>query len=183
MRIYELAKESGVTSVEVLKAAEEAGMEATSAISSVDDGEAETLRSALSNVAKRDLAAERASKRNLAAAATEDVLSFPAMIGLAKAWEKTDSTPAGRQRTLDSYKAACALKPSSVSTLLKTGDLAVRMGQHATAVEVYSRAVAANPADISAIDGLIRALRKTGKGKIADAYQTYRATIPVRKAK
>jgi len=67
MRIYEIAKEAGVTSVEVLKAAEEAGMEATSAISSVDDGEAETLRSALSNVAKRDLAAERASKRNLAA--------------------------------------------------------------------------------------------------------------------
>jgi len=125
----------------------------------------------------------KTARDEYAAAAKEDVLSFPAMIGLAKAWEKTDSTPAGRQRTLDSYKAACALKPSSVSTLLKTGDLAVRMGQHATAVEVYSRAVAANPADISAIDGLIRALRKTGKGKIADAYQTYRATIPVRKAK
>ena len=67
MRIYEIAKEAGVTSVEVLKAAEAAGMEATSAISSVDDGEAEALRAAVSNVAKRDLAAERASKRNLAA--------------------------------------------------------------------------------------------------------------------
>ena len=125
----------------------------------------------------------KTARDEYAAAVKEDVLSFPAMIGLAKAWEKTDSTPAGRQRTLDSYKAACALKPSSVSTLLKTGDLAARMGQHATAVEVYSRAVAANPADISAIDGLIRALRKTGKGKIADAYQAYRATTPVRKAK
>ena len=40
MRIYEIAREAGVTSVEVLKAAEAAGMEATSAISSVDDGEA-----------------------------------------------------------------------------------------------------------------------------------------------
>ena len=36
MRIYEIAREAGVTSVEVLKAAEAAGMEATSAISSVD---------------------------------------------------------------------------------------------------------------------------------------------------
>ncbi len=66
MRIYELAKEAGVTSVEVLKAAEAAGMEATSAISSVDDGEAQTLRAALANVEKRDAAKERAAKRNLA---------------------------------------------------------------------------------------------------------------------
>ena len=45
MRIYELAKEAGVTSVEVLKAAEESDIEVSSAISTVDDGEAETLRS------------------------------------------------------------------------------------------------------------------------------------------
>jgi translation initiation factor IF-2 len=67
VRIYELAKESGVSSVEVLKAAEEAGVEATSAISSIDDGNVETLRSALASAAKRDQESVRASKRKLAA--------------------------------------------------------------------------------------------------------------------
>ena len=43
MRIYELAREAGVTSVEVLKAAEAAGLEATNAISSIEDGEAAEL--------------------------------------------------------------------------------------------------------------------------------------------
>ena len=117
------------------------------------------------------------------AAAKADVLSYPAMLGLAKSWEKTDATASGRQRALDCYKTACALRPSAVSTLLKTGDLAARMGQHATASEVYSRAVAANPSDISAIDGLIRALRKAGSAKVAAAYQGYRDAISVRKAK
>jgi hypothetical protein len=57
------------------------------------------------------------------------------------------------------------------------------MGQHATAAELYSRAVAANPSDISAIDGLIRALRRTGSGKVADAYQSYRDSLSQRKVK
>ena len=67
MRIYEIAKEAGVTSAEVLKAAEAAGMEATSAISSVDDGEAAALKAAVSKAADGGLAAKRAAKRNLAA--------------------------------------------------------------------------------------------------------------------
>ena len=40
MRIYEIARESGAPSVEVLKAAEAAGIEASNAISSVDAAEA-----------------------------------------------------------------------------------------------------------------------------------------------
>ncbi len=112
-----------------------------------------------------------------------DVLSYPAALGLAKAWEKTDSSAQGRQNTLDWYKVACALRPTAIGTYLTAGALAVKMGQHATACELYSRAVAANPGDISAIDGLIRALRKTGKPKEAAAYQRYRETIPVRKSK
>ena len=117
------------------------------------------------------------------AAYKADVLSYPAALGLAKAWEKIDSTTTGRQRTLDWYKEACSLKPSAISTFLAAGELAARIGQHATAVELYSRAVAANPSDISAIDGLIRALRKTGKGEVANAYQRYRESVTVRKAK
>ena len=117
------------------------------------------------------------------AAYRADVLSYPAALGLAKVWEKIDTTTAGRQRTLDWYKEACSLKPGAISTFLAAGELAAKMRQHATAVELYSRAVAANPSDISAIDGLIRALRRTGSGDIANAYQRYREFVTVRKAK
>ena len=95
-----------------------------------------------------------------------------------------DTTAAGSQHALDSYKAACSLRPGAIATFLAAGNLAMKLKQYATAAELYSRAVAANPADISAIDGLIRALRNAGgQGKVADAYQRYRDTIPVRKAK
>ena len=118
------------------------------------------------------------------AAYKADVLSYPAALGLAKAWEKTDTTAAGSQRALDNYKAACSLRPGAIATFLTAGNLAMKLKQYATAAELYSRAVAANPADISAIDGLIRALRNAGgQTKVADAYQRYRDTIPVRKAK
>ena len=40
MRIYEIAKEAGVTSADVLKAAEAAGVDAASAISTVTGDEA-----------------------------------------------------------------------------------------------------------------------------------------------
>lgn len=112
-----------------------------------------------------------------------DVLSYPAALGLAKAWEKTDSSAQGRQQTLDWYKVACALRPTAIKTYLAAGELAAKMGQHATACELYSRAVAANPGDISAVDGLIRALRKTGRSKEGAAYQGYRETIQVRRSK
>ena len=118
------------------------------------------------------------------AAYKADVLSYPAALGLAKAWEKTDTTAAGSQRALDSYKTACSLRPGAIATFLTAGNLAMKLKQYATAAELYSRAVAANPADISAIDGLIRALRNAGgQTKVADAYQRYRDSIPVRKAK
>ena len=126
----------------------------------------------------------KVARDEYAAACKADVLSYPAALGLAKAWEKSDATQSGRQRALDSYKAACSLRPSAVSTFLAAGELAAKLGQHATALELYSRAVAANPADISAIDGLIRALRKVGGRKEdADAYQSYRDSLSQRKAK
>ena len=110
-----------------------------------------------------------------------DPLSYPAALGLAKAWEKTDASLAGRKHAYDAYRAACQLRASAVSTFLAAGDLAVKLGQHATAVEIYSRAVAASSKDVSAIDGLIRALRKTGNAEAANIYQAYRDTIPVNK--
>jgi tetratricopeptide (TPR) repeat protein len=111
-----------------------------------------------------------------------DPLSYPAALGLAKTWEKTDATAAGQKKVFEYYKTACALSPSSVKTFLVTGELATKLGHHATAVEVYSRAMAADPSNITAIDGLIRSLRKVGgKNDVAAAYQGYRDLIAKRR--
>lgn len=115
-----------------------------------------------------------------------DALSYPAALGLAKAWLKTDATRNGQLKALDCYRQACVLRPGAISTYLTTGDLCARLGQNAQAVEIYSRAVAADPASPAALDGLIRSLRKTGtkeKAKIAQAYQLYRDSLTPPKKK
>ena len=113
-----------------------------------------------------------------AQALKSDPLSYPAALGLAKAWERTDATKAGQEKAFDAYKTACMLRPSAVSTFLAAGSLAAKLGLSLQAIEIYSRAVAANPTSLDAIDGLIRALRKSGgKAKVADAYQSYRESL------
>ena len=112
---------------------------------------------------------------------TADPLSYPAALGLARAWEKTDSSANGQKEALYCYRRACALRPSAISTFLAAGALAVKLDQHQSAAEIFSRAMAADPANITAIDGLIRARRKCGDAAVADAYQKYRDTIPVRR--
>ena len=130
--------------------------------------------------------AESALKKGNAKAAREayqqalaaDPLSYPAALGLAKAWEKTDATKAGQQKAFENYKIACMLRPSAVSTFLVAGSMAAKLGLTLQAVEIYSRAVAANPTSLEAIDGLIRALRKSGgKAKVAESYQRYRDSL------
>lgn len=116
------------------------------------------------------------------AAFDADILSFPAALGYAKATLKLDPSKAGQQKALEYLRYACELRPSSVSVFLTAGDLAAKLGMNATAVEIYSRAMAANPSSLDAIDGLIRALRRTGgQKKIAQAYQNYRDAIAAAK--
>ena len=68
MRVYELARQAGVSSVAVLKAAEAAELDATSAISVLDDGDVETLKGELAKLAASDVEKTRAAKRERAAA-------------------------------------------------------------------------------------------------------------------
>lgn len=111
-----------------------------------------------------------------------DPLSYPAALGLAKTLLRTDTSKNGLIRAFESYKQACSLNPNAVPTFLSAGDLAARLGYNAQAVEIYSRAVAADPSNQSALDGLIRSLRKVGgKQKIAAAYQAYRDSLAVQK--
>lgn len=123
--------------------------------------------------------AYKTARNQYQAALQADPLSYPAALGFARAIDKTDSSGEGKDRALTNYRLACTLRPSAVSTCLEAGRLAEGMRFYAQAREIYSRAVAANPASLDAIDGLIRAIRKTGGGaKLAKEYQAYRDTLP-----
>lgn len=138
-----------------------------------------------SAIAKAEAAMKKGNFKTARAAYQEaleaDPLSYPAALGLARAWEKGDATKSGQSKALDYYQMACSLSPSAISTFLVAGSLAARLGLHAQAAAIYSRAVAAAPTSFDALDGLIRSLQKSGKAKIAQAYQKYRESIPVRK--
>lgn len=134
--------------------------------------------------------AEAAAKKGAAKAARQayqealaaDPLSYKAAFELARAWEKTDATKDGRMKAFENYKLACTLSPSKVSTFLTAGALAMKLKLFAQAVEIYSRAVAASPTSLDAVDGLIRALRQVGgNAKAAQAYQAYRDSLSSRK--
>jgi len=117
-------------------------------------------------------------------AADVDALSYPAAEGLGRAWLKTDTTKQGQTKALESYRKACVLRSGAISTFLTAGALATRLGFYAQAVEIYSRAVAASPTSLEALDGLIRALRKTGgQANVADAYQSYRDMVAAKARK
>ena len=67
MRIYEIAKEAGVSSADVLEAAKAAGVAASSAISNVNGDEARKLREALKGADAAAVAAKRQQKMSKAA--------------------------------------------------------------------------------------------------------------------
>lgn len=132
-------------------------------------------------ISKGDAAMKKGTYKNARSfyqtALSADPLSYPAALGLARAWGKADTTKAGLNKSLEYYLVACSLKPGATSTFLTAGALALRLGLPAQAAGIYSRAVAASPTSTSALDGLITALRKSGKAKIAAAYQAYRDLV------
>ena len=139
-------------------------------------------------LAKGDAAVKKGAykiaRQHYQAAAESDPLSYPAALGLAKAWLKSDTSVAGQKKAFESYRNACALKPGAIETFLTAGSLASKLGMYAQAVEIYSRAVAVSPYKIDAIDGLIRALRRSGGANSeAQAYQSYRDSLAVPRKK
>jgi len=102
-----------------------------------------------------------------------DPLSYPAALGLAQSWEKTDTTANGKRNALACYQTACTLKPGAIKTLMTVAKLASSLGNTAVAAEAYSRVIAADPKNIEAIDGIIRSSRRAN-AKTAALWQGYR---------
>ncbi len=67
MRVYEIAKETGVSSADVLNAAEKSGVEVANAISTVEAADVEKIRQALAGHAAGEVEAKRSAKRSKAA--------------------------------------------------------------------------------------------------------------------
>lgn len=111
----------------------------------------------------------------------KDVLSYPAAVNLARVIEESDKSKTGAKDAYKAYRTACELSPGDVKSHIAAGNLAIKTEQFASAVLLYSRAVASNPTDTTAIDGLIRALRRSNNAKSAAVYQHYRDTLPKRK--
>jgi len=115
-----------------------------------------------------------------------DPLSYPAALGLAQASEKTDATASGKRNALSCYQTACTLKPSAIKTLMTVAKLAASLGNTAVATEAYSRAIAFDPKNVEAVDGLVRSLRASGKSgaKTGALWYGYLEMIrPARKGK
>lgn len=108
-------------------------------------------------------------------ALTADPLSYPAALGLARVQLKVDGSVPGQKKALETYRVACSLRPTAYKTLIEAGRLAEKLVMPVQARELYSRAVAANPASIDALDGLIRAFKKAdAERRLVQAYQDYR---------
>ena len=112
-----------------------------------------------------------------------DPVSFPALVGYAAVLQEHSTAANAKAKALECYLKACKIRPGSVKTLIATGTLAAKLDNPAVAVEAFSRAVAADPANITAIDGLIRALRRSGRASTGSLYQEYRDSLSVKKAK
>ena len=67
MRVYEFAREAGVTSAEAIRVASKAGLEVSSAISVVDGDDEAAFREALKGADRSDADARRAAKASRAA--------------------------------------------------------------------------------------------------------------------
>lgn len=108
-----------------------------------------------------------------------DPLSYPAALGIGNSYLKIDPSRQGMLKALENFKTACSLRPGAFSTFIRAGELAEKLSLHSQAVEIYSRAIAADPSSAVAVDGLIRSLRRAGMGKKTIlAYQRYREILP-----
>lgn len=106
-----------------------------------------------------------------------DPLSYPVAMALARSWAATDSSRNGMGKAYGYYRRACELRPGSLAAFLAAGELAEKLGNWASAVELYSRALATNPYDNAVLKGLVKALTKSGLGKSADVYRKYQSEL------
>ncbi len=106
-----------------------------------------------------------------------DSNSFPAAIGLARAYARSNRSNLERSESMRMYLRACKLRPSAIAIYIESAQFALSTGNFATSVELYSRALAANPTSRPAAEGLVLALTKSGDTQAASVYRGYLRTL------
>ena len=98
----------------------------------------------------------------------------------AQSLAKVAQTDADRRAAARAYVKACTVSPRDVQLLKEAAATAWGMGNAPLAARLYSRALAfasVSSRDYTVIDGLIKALKKSGAVKSAAVYQDYRNAI------
>lgn len=114
------------------------------------------------------------------AAAKSDPLDARAAKRLAQCLAATAKTDAEQKAANRAYIRACELAPKDIATLNDAAKYAMGVKAYASAAKLYSKALAsAGPGvrDCTSVDGLINALKRSGKAKSAAEYQSYRDFI------
>ncbi len=106
-----------------------------------------------------------------------DPLCFDAAERLAGSWMK-DRSAEGTDRAYRYACAAASLRTTNAKTLSTAAELAARLKRPMSAAKLWLRAVASNPTDRTAIDGLVSALTSAGLSRRATVYRRYRDGLP-----
>ncbi len=114
---------------------------------------------------------------NYSKALKSDPFNYQARLGLARSQANYGNVKKMREAALDSYLLACKIRPTATTVLLESAELANRLGKYATACELYSRALASNPSNDRAAQGLINMFLRTGDEKTAGVYSDYRKSL------
>lgn len=110
-------------------------------------------------------------------ALAKDPLSYAAAVGLARSRERSGSP----KDALRAYLTAVELDADAADAMLDGAELAVKLKRHATAVSLYSLALASRANSRAAAEGLARALAASGNAKSAAFYRDYLKFLPAAK--
>ena len=112
------------------------------------------------------------------AARKADPRSYAAALGYARLVKYVEKG-AWIGKSIKAYCDAIALKPQTLENYLSAARVAREddEGFKIQAVEILNHAVAHNPSDVSALDLLVSALRKTGNSKLFNAWGEYRQKV------
>ena len=103
--------------------------------------------------------------------------SYQAAMGQARSYVRLNRNRSDREQALTAYLTACKIRSYAIATYIEAADFALRIGNTATAVRLYSQALAASPTSVKAVQGLIDSLTKSGDIQAASVYRGYLRTL------
>lgn len=111
------------------------------------------------------------------AAWAADPLSGSAALAFAQLKVRNIKNAGDVDKVLKAYRAAIDQNPTAQAVYLEVAQLAYKNERWSTTAAIMNRAAAHDPENHRTLDLLIAALRKSGKAKLAEAWQAYRGEL------